>query len=198
MLKLISFVSLLCLSLNSAYSFEKNSFPPALIGDNTHVEVYTFIINALKEAPLLSQTELQEKKQAEIAHQHDVNWKNHYADIIEGELASLLKILCRSHQACQEITIYQRDGVGIATSGLKASLDLPHRLSDFSKGILSDQSLSTLGTYSYKAKSGHEYQEYLFAIYLDSRHIAYISNTQREPHDKLIGYVSCLISSKTF
>ncbi len=198
MLKLLSFLSLLCFPFNSAYSLEKNGFPPALIGDNTHVEVYTFIANALKEAPTFSQTELQEKKQAEIDHQHDMNWKTHYAEIIEGEIASLLKILCNNYPTCQEITIYQRNGLGIATSGLKTSLDLSKRSSDFSRGILSDQLMRALGTYSYKAKNGHEYQDYLFAIYLDSRQNAYIADTQQQPQDKLIGYLSCLINSKTF
>lgn len=197
MLKLFIFLSLMCFSQNVSHAHEKLRFPPTLVGDNNHVEVYTFLIQALKETPSFSEAMLQEKRQSERTHHALRSWKSHYANIAEGEIASLLKILCKNHPTCQEITVYQKNGLGIATSSLKAPLYFQNRPQDFSMGILSPHSMKKLGITRYKTEDNREYHDYVFAIYLTSRRNGYVDLLQRHAHDKLIGYVSCLLEIKS-
>lgn len=165
------------------------------IGDRTNVEVYTFIKEALLRSETYSLKKAQAWREQEINQIDDTNFKPHSADIYEGELGSLLRLLCQAQPELYEITLYQKDGIGIATSGLKEEVTFtPSRIIDFRVCILSPSVIKNLKRYDYKSLHNEAYREILRAIYeSNENHFAYLGTQKRNPKDHLIGYVSYLI-----
>ncbi len=170
-------------------------FAQSPIGDNIHTEVYTFVQESLIKSKPWSELAVAKLREQEIANQHNKDLKPHIADIYEGELSSLLKILCQVQPNCEEITLYQKDGIGIATSGLKKSIKLktPRNI-DFIVGILSAEIMHEPKVYRLQSKNNQKYNEYLYAIYKNEKEdYAYLAFKSKQPEDKLIGFVSYII-----
>lgn len=162
------------------------------IGDNIHTEVYTFIQNDLINAKSWSKDEVAKLRQQEIQNRNNKELKPHIADIHEGELGGLLRILCQVQPNCEQITLYQQDGIGIATSGFKKNISFktPRQI-DFLVGILSPGIMNEPKVYNLNAKNNQKYNEYLYAIYKNEKeNYAYLAFKNKLSEDILIGFVS--------
>lgn len=165
------------------------------IGDNTNVEVYSFITDLLLKSPKIKETERKDlyKTALEMLNQPDL--KPHIADISEGEIAALLRGFCDLYKGCAEITLYQAQGVGIASNGIDSKLHLDKdRNQDFQIGILSQQTIEKLGDFHYKTSENLAYTEHLRAIYLSHKYrTGYLAKEPASKNDRLIGYISFLV-----
>lgn len=173
------------------------TFAGSPIGDNIHTELYSFIENALITSKSWSQKDIQLLRENEIKHKDDKDYKPFMAEISEGELASLLKILCKVQPSCSTITIYQKDGIGISSTGYKNipiySVLMTPRKIDFEIGILSPDTMNEPKVYISKTHDSQIYYEYLKAIFhhKDKDHeYSYVDFLKRNSDDTLIGYVS--------
>ncbi len=187
---------ILVLLLNLQIFIMGNVFAQSPIGDNTHTEVYTFIQDALIKSKSWPEIEVAKLRKQEIAQQGNKDLKPHIADIYEGELNSLLKILCQVQPNCEEITLYQKDGIGIATSGFKQNIifKTPRQI-DFLVGILSPELKYEPKVYRLQAKNNQKFNEYLYAIYKNEKeNYAYLAFKSKQSEDKLIGFVSYIVN----
>jgi len=115
--------------ISSAVAKENNTQDHSkIIGDNIHVEVYTFIgdfldkhnSDALKRNKLLSDEAVKKNlENEEKIHTDPTNTdKPHSADMVEGEISGVLTLLLLKDPKLLEISIYGTDGVGIVSSDL--------------------------------------------------------------------------------
>lgn len=166
------------------------------IGDNIHTEVYTFIKDALLKEKSYSPEKVlrmidQERQNAE-SHSTD---KPFVAEIYEGEISSLLRILCRDSSKCHQITLYQRNGVGIADSGPKTELKFKEKQDPaLNFGFLGLNLTKTLGVKTLIGNDGGTYHEIIKAICYDKSHnYAYLSTDLPPKDHQLIGYIRYII-----
>ncbi len=164
------------------------------IGDGMYTDVYTFILQDLLNAKSWSLKDAKNLRENEIKNQGNPDLKPLIADIYEGETSGLLRMLCKTENHCDQITLYQKDGVGIATTGMMENIKFKtDRNIDFIVGVLSAFTREKLGTYTYQAENGAIYKEKLKAIYQSAdKRYAYPGFKKKNPDDKLIGYVSYL------
>jgi hypothetical protein len=181
---------------------KENNFGLSPIGDNLHTEVYTFIKSALLASKPWSQADIQQLRDNEIKFKEDKSYKPFIADIYEGELATLLRIL-RNATKCNHITLYQKDGVGIATTGSEYYPDysvlMSPRKVDFEIGILSPDTMKEPKLYTYETHDSGVCYEFLKAIYYHkdrNSEYAYIDPSKRQTGDELIGYVSYIVLTR--
>lgn len=199
-------LSLCVSSFSQATLPEKESAPvlralPSPIGDNLHTEVYFFIKDALhKEGTILPNGRQKRLDQEIDIAQHKTGDKPLMADAAEGELAHLLIIL-RDHLSwCQEITLYQKNGVAIATSGQKKVLTFnPDRDLNVRLGFLTPDPKKDLGQKKLTTTDGASYLEVTQAVhYHKDKDYASLSNTLEEKGATLIGFVSYLVDEQAF
>lgn len=173
-------------------------FAQSPIGDNIHTEVYAFIQQDLINSKSWLEADVAKLREQEIANQHNKDLKPHIADIYEGELSGLLRILCQVQPHCEEITLYQKNGISIATSGLKNRIKFktPRNI-DFMIGVLEAKTIQGFKVYDLQANNNQLYHEYLFAIYKNKKNnYAYLGTKNKTPDDALIGYVSYVMHEK--
>lgn len=166
------------------------------IGDNIHSEVYTFIMDELLKEKSYSPEEvsrmIDQERQRMESHSTD---KPFVAEIYEGEISSLLRILCRDYSKCHQITLYQRNGVGIADSGPMTELKFKEKQdSALNFGFLGLNLTGIVGVKTFIGNDGGTYHEIIKAIYYDKgNNYAYLS-TDLPPNDhQLIGYIRYIV-----
>ena len=193
-------------SFSQATLPEKESTPalralPSPIGDNLHTEVYFFIKDALQKEGTVLPKDRQKRLDQEIdIAQRKTGDKPLMADVAEGELAHLLIIL-RDHLSwCHEITLYQKNGVAIATSGPKKDVAFnPDRDLNVRLGFLTPDPKKDLGQKKLTTAQGAPYFEVTQAVhYHKDKNYASLSNTLEEKGATLIGFVSYLVDEQAF
>ncbi|MBA4749151.1 MAG: hypothetical protein H2057_00865 [Alphaproteobacteria bacterium] len=185
---------------------EKESAPvlralPSPIGDNLHTEVYFFIKDALHKEGVILPKDRQKRLDQEIdIAQRKTGDKPLMADVAEGELAHLLMILRDHLRWCQEITLYQKNGVAIATSGQKKELTFnPERDLNVRLGFLTPDPKQDLGQKKLTTTEGSPYLEVTQAVhYHKDKDYASLSNNLNEEGATLIGFVSYLVDEQSF
>jgi dienelactone hydrolase len=169
------------------------------IGDD-NVQVYFFISDRLLKERSYSKEQvsalINQEKHIQESHSTD---KPLAADIFEGEMANLLRVLCRDFSGCQQITLYQREGVGIADSGLQKPLEFKdEKDSVLTLGFLGINPVDALGTHKRTTVDGRIYDDIVKAILYDiERHYAYLSTERPLKGQKLIGYVRYMTPNYT-
>jgi len=172
------------------------------IGDGTNVEIYSFIKDLLLKEPKLSKAKAEKLEKTEQEGMTDEDHTPLATSVCEGEVPQLLFILCERKSWCENITIYQPNGVAIASSGFRSdsinSLNFASaRPDDLKIGILDIRTATPPKIVSYQDEKDNQYTEYLRSIYYNKQQdYAYIDNNQRDSSDKLIGYIS-YISNNT-
>ena len=172
------------------------------IGDGSNVEIYSFIKDFLLNEPKLSKAKTQMLEKSEHDGMTDEDYKPLSAAVCEGEIAHLLYILCERKSWCENITLYQINGVSIASSGFRddsttALSFASARPDDLNIGILNLETASPPRIASYQNDKGVQYTEYLRSIYYNKQQdYAYVDNSPRDSSDKLVGYIS-YISNNT-
>jgi len=195
------FVILIIFSL-SIPAFAEEPPIETTIGDGINVEVFSFIKDFLLKEPKLSKSKTEKLEKSEIDNADIEAHPPLSTTICEGEIPQLLYILCMRNNWCENITIYQTNGVAIASSGFRDDTKNSQnfalsRPEDLKLSILSEQTLSSPRIISYQDEKGNQYTEYLRAIYLDKKtDYAYVDNSPRDTHDKLIGYMSYVSNNK--
>lgn len=189
-------ISLLCFACNTLSNGQQEErkilFNP--LEDGIHVNVYTFIGRFLEEQEtFLDPKAVQEWYEEEKRSFRDPSHKPHIAEIYEGEIAGLLRVLLLKDPRYQNITLYGRDGVGLATSGMRQdNLTFDTRLNGLALGFLTNKILSTSQVYRY-VKDKLVYEEYILPIYKKSS--LYYTDLLPKQDNKgvLIGYLSYIV-----
>lgn len=166
------------------------------IGDNLNTDVYDFIIDQLLKEKSYTEEEVNKfiQQELDILNIH-VTDKPFIAHLYEGEFASILKRLSLTFEGCQEITLYQKDGVGIAYTGQEKALKFKEKQDIlFDLGFLGKNTHEKLGIKKRIADNGRIYYEIIKAIYYNKeRHYAYLEIKKSEHDHLLIGYIRYII-----
>ncbi len=160
------------------------------IGDNINVEVYDFIARALISSNLrnFTRNQLNEhiKQQLDIPLHYQTD-KPYIANIYEGQDANLLRLICGSQQKCSSITIYNKYGLGIITTGekTKPSNDI------FQTGTLGKHPQKTIGSKNVYDNQGISYTENIKYILRKENRYEMLSAKAADKRDKtrLLGYI---------
>lgn len=166
------------------------------LGDNQNTEVYSFIVDQLNKAKSYSPEEISALMEQEQKILEDQSTdKPHMADISEGELAHLLGVFCRDFPGCQEITLYQKDGMGIALGSIDTELKFKEQGDPLLKrGILGVNPLEFLGTRILTGLDGGTYSEITKAILYDPEgNRGYLSSEALPEGHQLIGFVRYIV-----
>lgn len=157
------------------------------LSDHTYVEVYTFVGRYLEEASgHLSQKEVLKRLDEEKRARGTLDIKPHTADMGEGEMAGLLRLLRDKDARCEDITLYGKDGVGVASTGLKTEgLVLEDRPEALALGFVTQDLLSGPRLYRYDA-GGHVYEERVLPVFKNEKWYA----LERKDKGELVGYMS--------
>ena len=172
------------------------------IGDGVNVEVYSFIKDFLLKEPKLSKTKTEKLEQSEHDKMADDDHKHLSATICEGEIPGLLFLLCERKNWCENITLYQTNGIAIASSGFRNdeinSFNFASsRPEDLKLGILNLETTTPPKMVSYQDEKGDQVTEYLKNIYYNKHDdYAYVDNSPRDHADKMIGYISYISNNK--
>ena len=162
--------------------------------DQTYVEVYTFVGRYLEEASgHLSQKEVLKRLDEEKRARGTLDIKPLTADIWEGEMAGLLRLIRDKDARYEDITLYGKDGVGVASTGLKTDgLVLKDRPEALALGFVTPDILSGPRLYRYQA-GGHEYEERVFPLFKNEKWYA----LERKEKGELVGYMSYIARVKS-
>jgi pimeloyl-ACP methyl ester carboxylesterase len=184
-------------SLNKTLKDDSHKkFSRSPIGDTLHTDVYNFIIDKLLQEKSYTEQEVNKfiHQDLDILNIH-VTDKPFIANLYEGEFADLLKKLCHTFEGCQEITLYQKNGVGIAYTGQEKELKFKEKQDILiSLGFLGKNIQEKLGTIKLTTDDGQIYYEIIKAIYYNKeRHYAYLEIKKSEQEHLLIGYIRYII-----
>ncbi|CAO5679801.1 MAG: hypothetical protein NEHIOOID_01114 [Holosporales bacterium] len=187
---------LLCLGITCCSDTKKSHFvkdgAPIMhpLTDNLHVDVYTFIGKFLEEnTESLSKNEINRQIEVERENKGNADFKPLIAQMYEGEMAGLLRVLLLKNAQNENITLYGRDGIGKATSGMRSdSLSFANRPSDLNLGFLTPEILSKSYIYHYEHNNIF-YEERIFPIF-KKKHRYTLEKSAECIH---IGYVSYIV-----
>lgn len=160
--------------------------------DDLYVDVYTFVGNFLEKI-----TDSLEMPVIQKMYEHEKDMKDkstdkpHIANMSEGEMAGLLSILFLKDTRYQNITLYRKDGLGVATTGMKDDrLVFKERPIALNLGFLTQKVLSGPGIYRYQHNK-KTYEENIIPIYKRSVDNYSVSKLADKPaKGELIGFVS--------
>ncbi len=143
----------------------------AVIGDDTHTEVYPFITDFLLKQKALSSQQLKlllEKERANLANNNNPS-KTYLAEVKKNELSDILTKLRDRSRRQEEITLYQKQGLAVATTGIKDPICFQQEDIDdpIAIGYLGDDPSQQLGIRKLMDTEGREYQEMIMAINWD-------------------------------
>ncbi len=162
------------------------------LGDN-NIDVYTFIGRFLEdETETMSPEALQNEYDAEKKLFGDRSHKPHIACANEGEMSGILGVFLLKNEVYESVTLYQKDGLVLATSGMRDSLrTFKERPLELRLGYLTPKILSGPRAYIYTVK-GQRYTEIIQPIYntghyyeTDSKGgnlVGYLSYIYRQTH----------------
>jgi hypothetical protein len=187
--------------------FKANAEEPSIettIGDGSNVEIFSFIKDFLLKEPKLSKTKATNLEQKEHDKMENSNEEHQplSAMICENELAQLIFILCERKQWCENITLYQTNGVAVLSScfrneAINSFNFASARPEDLKLGIINLETAKPPKFISYQDEKGEQFTEYLKEIYYNKvDDYAYIDNGPRDPSDKRIGYISYISNNK--
>lgn len=161
------------------------------LDDRENVEVYTFIVDFLKkQAQEYPQEEVEKWYDHAKKSMHDQSLKPHIACMVEGEIAGLLRLLLLKDPRYENITLYGKDGVGLATSGMKhRDLHFEERPHELNLGFMTASIVSGPKTYTY-SHDKTAYREYILSIYQTPDGFYTVRSHKETKGDVLIGYVS--------
>ncbi|MBA4118421.1 MAG: hypothetical protein C0514_05980 [Candidatus Puniceispirillum sp.] len=157
------------------------------LSDHTYVEVYTFVGRFIEEASgHLSQKDVSKRLDEERRARGTLDIKPLTADMGEGEMAGLLRLLRDKDARYEDITLYGKDGVGVASTGLKTQgLILKDRPDALALGFVTQDLLSGSRLYRYDA-GGHVYEERVSPVFKNEKWYA----LEKREKGELIGYMS--------
>ena len=165
------------------------------IGDDSYAEVYSFIGLILKQSNagshMLTEQEMKAFCELEVQTIKD-NDKPHIADMCEGEDAGLLRLILLKNSCYQEVTLYGKNGVGIATSGIKDDdVVLNGRPLGLDIGVLTSDIISGPKFYTYQHNHA-VYNEYILPIYENEGrgYPDYYTDISQNQSGTLVGYAS--------
>jgi hypothetical protein len=193
-----------CVLTFSTYALGEEPPIETTIGDGVNVEVYSFIKDFLLKEPKLSKTKTEklEKSEQEKMDELDDGHKPLSAIVCEGEIPSLLFLLCERRSWCENITLYQASGVAVASSGFRNDATTSFnfassRPEDLKLGIINLETTMPPKIISYQDEKGDQVTEYLKNIYYNKHEdYAYIDNSPRDNSDKMIGFISYISNNK--
>jgi len=175
----------------------------AIIGDNTNTEVYPFIIDFLlqQESILPNKLHLIVEEERSIGLSRTSNLSNTYMDHIKNtEMSHILLKLRDSAPTLQEITLYQRQGLAVASTGMKSAIFFSEDPEvGIGTGYLGDLPTKQLGIKKLIARDGKEYQEVIIAIHWDRTNswenyrAGSLSFSPAQQHEQTIGYLRAII-----
>jgi len=200
---LILLVSAGCKQHNPVHLEDKKP-PVHPLTDGLHVYVYTFIGRFLQEQPCIKPKAMQEWCEREAQSIHDASLKPHIADMYEGEIAGLLRVLLLKDPRYVNITLYKKDGVGIKTSGFKQdNLYFEARAEALNLGFLTPEILSGPKIYRYQHNQ-KIYEERILPIYSIYKESGdyFVTPDDKSMQilndDRLIGYLSYIACVSNF
>lgn len=200
MIRIVCIFIFMLTSLGNAYAEEPQI--ETTIGDGVNVEVYSFIKDFLLKEPKLSKTKTDQLEKKEHEKMVDDDHKPLSALICEGEVPGLLFLLCERKNWCENITIYQINGVAVASSGFRnestTSFNFASaRPEDLKLGIINLSNATPPKMVSYQNEKDEQVTEYLKTIYYNKHEdYAYIDNSPRDTSDKMMGYISYISNNK--
>ncbi len=189
------------LSSASKSAFEKASLKSP-IGDNLHADVYFFITELLLKEKSLSRKKLKSILKAErqiLQHNEDSSnedrLKPRSADIREGEMASFLRILRDYYPGCEEIILYQHQGLEIVSSGSRNNITFTNKLDEnYELGYLGNSPKDQIGIKKLVSREGKNYSLIIqFINYSPKQKFAYLSFSSPAKGHRTIGYLSYII-----
>ena len=149
--------------------------------------VYTFVGKFLEnDVRQYSEHEINRMIEIEREEESNSSHKPHTAGMQETEMADILSVMCRKSKRYQNITLYGKDGVGCATSGMCShSFVFPDRPNDLNLGFLTPKILSGKRVYHYM-HNRTMYEERIYPIFKMDGYYA----IKKNKGGLLIGYLS--------
>ncbi|MDP1723119.1 MAG: hypothetical protein Q8L85_00255 [Alphaproteobacteria bacterium] len=183
--------------LNKTLEDDSNKkFSRSPIGDNLHTDVYNFIVDKLLQEKSYTEEEVNKfiQQELDILNIH-ITDKPFIAELYEGAFADLLRGLCHNFTGCKEITLYQKEGIGIAYTDQENKINFKEKRGIlFDLGFLGKNAHEKLGIEKRIADNGRVYYEIIKAIYYNKeRRFAYLEIKKPEQDHQLIGYIRYII-----
>jgi hypothetical protein len=170
------------------------------IGDGINTEVYSFIKDYLLQHQETRDVHKLVQSEIEILQSGD-SLKPHLANVAETEMSHLLNDLCDARQWCYQITIYSRDGVSIASSDYKNSIQFSANniyekigfLYPNPKHLVRTESLNRETRGHDKSEESAKYVKIVRPIYYDKNGDYAYFLSKKADGDQRIGYISYII-----
>lgn len=209
-----SFVQLSCLLVLSVPLVIANTPSPASgynakkiifrspIGDGIHTDVYFFITDSLLKEKHLSRKKLRSILAGERKiHAHNKSCaqeeilKPRSATVREGELASILAILRDHYSGYEELTLYQKQGLELASSGGKNNINFIDNLDeDYQLGYLGENPADWVGIRKITSIQGEKYYHVVqFINYNPKQKFSYLSFSSPQKGHQVLGYLSYIV-----
>ncbi len=161
--------------------------------DQMNVEIYTFIGSFLDAQQAADKNIAQQEYQKEVKAIKDSSYKSRIAQMHEGEVSGLLNLLLAKDPHYENITLYTKDGLGVATSGFKnqdlESSIAKQRAPELALGFLTTALLTDKKAHIYTVDK-NQYAEKILPIYKSDKGIL---GTTDSKQSKLIGYFSYIL-----
>lgn len=81
------------------------------LGDHTNVEVYDFIIEALKKSDSTRKEAIEKAKNEALAAQSGEIYKPYFVSVSERSLSHVISALCKADNRCVEVAVFDKSGL---------------------------------------------------------------------------------------